>query len=141
DPHHPATVRSPGQDRSRHRRLARPGPATGPRARRGRRPHHAHLAQGGRPRRGHGRPAGRRHRRPLDRGRRVARGRDPQARRNHDGAHGRHPHPGEQRGRGLGRAGRGPPGRSLGQADEPERARLLHPQPARRQEKHDPAQV
>jgi hypothetical protein len=37
-------------------------------------------------------------------------------------------HPGEQRRRRLGRAGRGPPGGSLGQGDEPQRPRLFHPQ-------------
>jgi acyl-coenzyme A thioesterase PaaI-like protein len=56
-------------------------------------------------------------------------------------AHGRRRHPGEQRRRRLGRAGRGPPGGSLGQGDEPQRPRLFHPQPAHRQAQHDPAPV
>jgi hypothetical protein len=45
-------------------------------------------------------------------------------------AHGRRGHPGQQRRRRLGRTGRRPPARSLGQGDEPQRAQLLHPQPA-----------
>jgi NAD(P)-dependent dehydrogenase (short-subunit alcohol dehydrogenase family) len=50
-------------------------------------------------------------------------------------------HPGQQRRRRLGRAGRRPPGGGLGQGDEPQRARLFHPEPAHRQAQHDRAQA
>ena len=66
---------------------------------------------------------------------------DPPPGRRDAAAHGRRGHPGEQRRRRLGRAGRGPSGRGLGQADEPQRARLFHPVAAHRQAQHDPAQV
>ena len=51
-------------------------------------------------------------------------------------------HPGQQRRRHLGRAGRGPSARGLGQGDEPERARHL-PAVARQvgKQQHDPAQA
>ena len=50
-------------------------------------------------------------------------------------------HPGQQRRRRLGRAGRRPSARGLGQGDEPERAQHLPVQPGRRQGEHDPAQA
>ena len=49
-------------------------------------------------------------------------------------------HPGQQRRRHLGRAGRGPSARRLGQGDEPQRAQHLPVQPGHRQGEHDPAQ-
>ena len=103
---------------------------------------HADLAQGRRPGGGHGRncrpPASTRAGSP-----RTAR-KEEEIRRLADEtlhAHGRRRHPGQQRRRRLGRAGRGSSGRSLGQADEPERARLFHPVAAHRQAQHDRAQV
>ena len=48
-------------------------------------------------------------------------------------------HPRQQRRRHLGRAGRGPSARGLGQGDEPERALDLPDEPGGRQAQHDPA--
>ena len=52
-----------------------------------------------------------------------------------------HRHPGQQRRRHLGRAGRGPSARGLGQGDEPERAQPVPVRAGRGQGQHDPEQV
>ena len=127
------------QDRPRHRRLARPRPADRRGARRGRRQDHADLAQGGRPRGGRGDLQAK----GIDARWIAADASDPAqiaaGRRRDDAAPGPHRHPGQQRRRHLGRAGRGLPARGLGQGDEPEHPQPLPVRAGGGQGEHDPA--
>ena len=132
-------VRSLRPHRARHRRVARSRLADCRGARRGGREGDGDVAQGRRSRAGRGASRRARHRRALGGCRcEFARGHRDRGRRD-VAAPRRDRHPRQQRRRHVGRAGRRPSARGVGQGDEPQCALDVPDEPGGRQALHDPA--